>query len=311
LAEELEDIEKAGAEMVHLDVMDGHFVPNITFGMPVVANLRLRSALQFDVHLMVEEPIRFIEGFKRAGADLITVHAEACKDVKATLEAIENAEILAGLSIRPGTPFSSIVEYLPHCDVLLIITVEPGKGGQALIPETLDKVREARKYIEENRLFTRIEVDGGINPETAKAAVDAGAQILVAGSSVFCTKLQCRTEAAVKEIACDVHGAAHRDHHASHAVPLHAVSGCGDRRNVRSAQDSAVSICGKPVVQNKAVPAVNIESCSAVKATGILRLDLEGIVYTDPSSSELIKVSSRLSKNTSISSMTSIIILSS
>ena len=187
LAEELEDIEKAGADMVHLDVMDGHFVPNITFGMPVIANLRQRSALEFDVHLMIEEPIRYIEAFKKAGADLITVHAEACKDVKATLEAIEKAEVLAGLSIRPGTPFSAIAEYLPHCDVLLIMTVEPGKGGQALIPETLDKVREARKYIEENRLFTRIEVDGGINPETAKAAVDAGAQILVAGSSVFCT----------------------------------------------------------------------------------------------------------------------------
>ena len=187
LAEELEDIEKAGADMVHLDVMDGHFVPNITFGMPVIANLRQRSALEFDVHLMIEEPIRYIEAFKKAGADLITVHAEACKDVEATLEAIEKAEVLAGLSIRPGTPFSSITEYLPHCDVLLIMTVEPGKGGQALIPETLDKVREARKYIEENKLFTRIEVDGGINPETAKAAVDAGAQILVAGSSVFCT----------------------------------------------------------------------------------------------------------------------------
>ena len=188
LAEELEDIEKAGAEMVHLDVMDGHFVPNITFGMPVIGILRQRSSLLFDVHLMIDEPIRYLEAFKKVGADQITVHAEACKDIKETLLAIEKMEVLAGLSIRPGTPFSDIKEYLPYCDTLLIMTVEPGKGGQSLIPETLDKVREARDYIRANGLITRIEVDGGINPETAKLAVEAGAQDLVAGSSVFCTR---------------------------------------------------------------------------------------------------------------------------
>ena len=187
LAEELEDIEKAGADMVHLDVMDGHFVPNITFGMPVIANLRLRSAMFFDVHLMIDEPIRYVEAFKKAGADQITVHAEACKDIKATLQAIHETGALVGLSIRPGTPFSDVAEYLPYCDTLLVMTVEPGKGGQELIPETLDKVREARKYIKDNGLFTKIEVDGGIKPENAAIAVEAGAQDLVAGSSVFCT----------------------------------------------------------------------------------------------------------------------------
>lgn len=185
LGSEVASIAEAGADMVHLDVMDGLFVPNISFGMPVIAALRSQSDIFFDVHLMIDEPIRYVERFRKAGADLITVHIEACKDVKATLAAIRATGALVGLSVKPATPIGEAEPYLADCDVLLVMTVEPGYGGQALIPETLEKVKEARELIAKKGYGVKIQVDGGIKPANASDAIAAGAEILVAGSSVF------------------------------------------------------------------------------------------------------------------------------
>ena len=185
LGSEVASIAEAGADMVHLDVMDGLFVPNISFGMPVIAALRPQSDIFFDVHLMIDEPIRYVERFRKAGADLITVHIEACKDVKATLAAIRATGAQVGLSVKPATPICEAEPYFADCDVLLVMTVEPGYGGQALIPDTLEKVKEAKKLIAEKGYNVKIQVDGGIKPANAPLAIAAGAEILVAGSSVF------------------------------------------------------------------------------------------------------------------------------
>ena len=178
-------IDAAGADAVHLDVMDGMFVPNISFGLPVIAALRPHTKLPFDVHLMINEPVRYLERFRDAGADWITVHYEACADVKATLEAIRALGCRAGLSIKPNTPPEEIYHLLPSCDMVLVMTVEPGFGGQALIPACIDKLAVLKGEITERSLPVLLEVDGGINETTAKDAVLAGADILVAGSSVF------------------------------------------------------------------------------------------------------------------------------
>ncbi len=185
LGEEVADIERNGADMVHLDVMDGMFVKNISFGVPVIASLRPKSELVFDVHLMIEEPVRYIETFAKAGADYITVHIEACSDVKQTLEAIHAQGKKAGLSVKPMTPVSDVYPYLDMLDIVLIMTVEPGHGGQKLIPEMLDKVRELKEKIKDNANPPYIEVDGGITEENAEMLRLAGANVLVAGSSVF------------------------------------------------------------------------------------------------------------------------------
>ena len=185
LGEEVEKIEKGGAEWVHLDVMDGAFVPNISFGIPVIASLRKVSGLVFDVHLMIEEPIRYVEEFAKAGADYITVHLEACKDVTATLQKIKELGVKTGLSIKPGTPKESVYPYLALCDMILIMSVEPGYGGQKLIPETMTKMRELKDELLRRGSSILMEVDGGINAETAATAREAGADVLVAGSAVF------------------------------------------------------------------------------------------------------------------------------
>ncbi|MBQ8287206.1 MAG: ribulose-phosphate 3-epimerase [Clostridia bacterium] len=185
LGEEMAAIQDGGAEWVHIDVMDGAFVPNISFGAPVYGCVRKHCALPFDVHLMINEPIRYLDDFVKAGADLITIHAESTDRVAETLTAIKERKIAAGLSIKPGTPVEAIREYLPLCDLVLVMSVEPGFGGQKFMPSAVDKIRALTALREELGLHYEIEVDGGINAETAPFCIEAGVDVLVAGSAVF------------------------------------------------------------------------------------------------------------------------------
>lgn len=185
LGEEVSDIERAGADMVHLDVMDGMFVTNISFGLPVIEALRKKSNMIFDVHLMIDEPSRYAKRFIDAGADILTFHIEAEKNVGELLDLIRAAGAKASLSIKPATPAAAVFPYLEKCDMILVMTVEPGYGGQPLIPQNLDKVKEIREEITKRGLSTDVQVDGGITPANAKDAIEAGANVLVAGSSVF------------------------------------------------------------------------------------------------------------------------------
>ena len=185
LGEEVADIERAGADMVHLDVMDGMFVTNISFGLPVISSLRKKSGMIFDIHLMIEAPERYAERFIKAGADILTFHHEATNDTGSLLKQIRSHGAKSAVSVKPATPVESIYPYLDDCDMVLIMTVEPGYGGQALIPETLDKVKALREEITRRGLEVDIQVDGGITSENARLAIKAGANVLVAGSSVF------------------------------------------------------------------------------------------------------------------------------
>ena len=185
LGEQIRQVEEAGVEWLHIDVMDGAFVPSISFGMPVIASIRKNSSLFFDVHLMIEEPGRYIEEFKKSGADMLTVHAEACKHLDSTLREIRKAGMKVGVAINPGTPVSQLECVLDLVDMVLIMLVNPGFGGQKLIPYAVEKVRALRKHCEELGLQMDIEVDGGVNLKNVREIAEAGANVIVAGSAVF------------------------------------------------------------------------------------------------------------------------------
>jgi ribulose-phosphate 3-epimerase len=178
-------VEKAGADLVHVDVMDGHFVPNITIGPPVVAALKRATALPLDVHLMIAEPDRYVEAFVKAGASIVTVHAETTPHLHRTLTRIRELGAKAGVAINPSTPVDAVSEVIGELDLLLIMSVNPGFGGQAFIPRSVEKVAEARAVVARSGRSPEIEVDGGVDTTNAAALVRAGATILVAGASIF------------------------------------------------------------------------------------------------------------------------------
>ena len=179
----LDDISRSGTKWVHLDVMDGVFVPNITFGPKFINDIRPCSDLFFDAHLMIEEPARYIEQFAKAGCDCITVHTEACEDIKVTLELIKSFGVECGLTVRPATPISEVEPYLDMVDLVLIMSVNPGFGGQSLIPETLDKVRRLVDIRGDRDYF--ISIDGGVNANTIAEVFDSGVDVAVTGSAFF------------------------------------------------------------------------------------------------------------------------------
>lgn len=185
LGDEVRRAEEAGADMLHFDVMDGHFVPNITFGPLVVEALRDKTSLPFDVHLMIQNPDNYIERFAQAGSDILTVHAEACPHLQRTVRHIKGQGVEAGISLNPATPFQVVEHVLDGLDMVLIMTVNPGFGGQEFMPTVLPKIRRARQVIGERGLKVDLEVDGGINMETAPLVVEAGANVLVAGTAIF------------------------------------------------------------------------------------------------------------------------------
>ncbi len=188
LLEHVKEVEDAGVEYLHVDVMDGHFVPNISFGAPILKSLKGKTNLFVDVHLMIENPDQYIESFVKAGADLINVHIEACPHIHRTLQHIKSFGVKVGVTLNPGTPLSVLEEVLTYVDMVLLMSVNPGFGGQSYIEATTDKISRLKKIIDSKGLDIDIQVDGGIKLDNVKTVVDAGANVIVAGSAVFNTE---------------------------------------------------------------------------------------------------------------------------
>lgn len=197
LGEQIRAVERGGAGVLHVDVMDGHFVPNITIGLPVVQSLSAFTRLPIDTHLMIAEPGRYATQFVKAGAQMVSVHVEADAHLHRTLMSIKDAGAQAGIVLNPSTSLSTVEEVLQFADYVLVMSVNPGFGGQKFIPQSIDKVKRLRRLIEERQLNTRIEIDGGIDRNNIETVVAAGAEIIVAGSAIFGTA---DAEAAVKEL---------------------------------------------------------------------------------------------------------------
>jgi len=185
LGDEIKDVERGGADYIHVDVMDGHFVPNITIGPLIVEAIRPVTQLPLDVHLMIENPDQYIEAFAKAGADYITVHVEACRHLHRTVQLIKSTGVKAGVVLNPATPVESLKHIIEDVDMVLLMSVNPGFGGQKFIPSVLPKIREVREMADALNPSLEIEIDGGVNEETARLCADAGATVLVAGSAVF------------------------------------------------------------------------------------------------------------------------------
>lgn len=200
LGEQIEVMEKAGVTYLHIDVMDGNFVPSISFGLPVLKSIRNRTDLFLDVHLMIENPEKYVDDFADHGADMVNFHLEAASDVKSLIKQIKRLDKKVGITIKPATPVSAVEPYLELIDMVLVMTVEPGFGGQKLLPHCLDKVRELRRIVNERNLNLDIEVDGGVKPDNIKIVLEAGANIIVAGSAVFKDDLETSVRAFIDQL---------------------------------------------------------------------------------------------------------------
>lgn len=185
LGEQIEEVDRAGAQYIHIDVMDGIFVPSISYGMPVIKSIRKATQKVFDVHLMITDPVRYIEDFVNSGADIITFHLEACDDPDLVIDKIHSYGKKAGISIKPGTEVDKLIPFLDKVDMILVMTVEPGFGGQSFIPESIGRVKKVREMLSERGLDTDIQVDGGIYTSNVQEIIDAGANVIVSGSGVF------------------------------------------------------------------------------------------------------------------------------